>query len=111
MEKLVINGGTPVREKKLPLNAPYFDQADEQAVVQPVREGWVVGDGPKCREFEEAFADYLGVKYALLTTSGTAALDLAFMVLGIEKGEAIIHDFTFTSTVLAPILNGLMFRM
>lgn len=112
MEKLLADSSAPVREKKLSLNLPYFDEDDELAVVQPVRDGWVVGDGPKCREFEEAFADYLGVKHALLTTSGTAALDLAFMALGIEGGgEVIIPDFTFTSTGLAPILNGLQVRL
>lgn len=92
--------------KRIPLYIPYFDKADEEAVAERVRSRWVVGDGPKGRQFEEAFADYLGVRYALLTTSCTAALDLAFMSLGIEKGQAIVPDFTFTSTALAPILNG-----
>lgn len=111
MSKLAVESGSPIREKKLPLNAPYFDKEDEEAVAQTVRSGWVVGDGPKCREFEEAFAKYLGVKYALLTTSCTAALDLAFMSLGLEDGEAIIPDYTFTSTGLAPILNGMDVRI
>lgn len=111
MSKLALESGSPIREKKLPLNAPYFDKEDEEAVAQTVRSGWVVGDGPKCREFEEAFAKYLGVKYALLTTSCTAALDLAFMSLGLGEGEAIIPDYTFTSTGLAPILNGMNVRI
>jgi len=88
-----------------------FDAEDEEAVVGAVRSGWVVGDGPKCREFEEEFARYLGVKYALLTNSCTAALHLAFMSLGLEEGEAIVPDYTFTSTALAPILNGMRIRL
>lgn len=111
MNKLTIQGGKPVRQKKLPLNSPYFDVADEEAVAGTVRSGWVVGDGPKCREFEEQFAKYLGVKYVLLTTSCTAALHLAFMSLGLDEGEAIIPDYTFTSTGLAPILNGMKIRL
>jgi perosamine synthetase len=107
MTKLARDGGIPVRKKALPLNSPFFDAEDQRAVADTVRSGWVVGDGPKCREFEEQFAQYLGVKYALLTTSGTAALHLAFMSLGLEEGEAIIPDYTFTSTGLAPILNGM----
>lgn len=97
--------------KKIPLYIPYFDKEDEEAVAERVRSSWVVGDGPKCREFEKSFADYLGVKYALLTTSGTAALHLAFMSLGLEEGEAIVPDFTFTSTALAPMLCGMQIKL
>lgn len=96
---------------KVPLYIPYFDKDDQEAVAERVRAGWVVGDGPKCREFEEAFADYLGVKYALFTTSCTAALHLAFMSLGLEEGEAIVPDYTFTSTALAPMLNGMSVKL
>lgn len=111
MNKLAICGGKPVRRKKLPLNMPYFDKDDEAAVVGSIRSAWVVGDGPKCKQFEEEFARYLGVKYALLTTSCTAALHLAFMSLGLEDGEAIVPDFTFTSTALGPILNGMKIKL
>lgn len=53
-------------------------------------------------------AGYLGVKHAFFTTSCTAALDLAFMIKDFPAGsEVIVPDFTFTSTALAPILNGL----
>jgi len=97
--------------KKIPLYIPYFDKADEEAVVERVRESWVSGYGPKCREFEENFANYLGVKYALLTTSCTAALDLAFMCLAFEKGEVIVPDYTFTSSALAPMLNNLDIKL
>ena len=96
---------------KIPLYVPYLDKSDEEAVSERIREKWIVGDGPKCREFEKEFADYLGVKYVLLTTSCTAALDLAFMALELEKGEVIIPDYTFTSSALAPMMNGLDIRL
>lgn len=111
MDKLAIEGGIPVRQNKLPLNNPYFDADDEEAVAGAIRSGWVVGDGPKCREFEEEFANYLGVKYALLTTSCTTALHLAFMSVGLNSGEAIVPDYTFTSTALAPLLNGMKIKL
>lgn len=111
MSKLAINGGKPIRKGKLPLNIPYFDKDDEEAVAERIRTAWVVGDGPKCKEFEKVFSEYLGVKYTLLTTSCTAALHLAFMALGLEEGEAIVPDFTFTSTALGPILNGMKIRL
>lgn len=97
--------------QKIPLYIPYFDKDDEEAVAERIRSAWAVGDGPKCREFEKAFAEYLGVKYVLLTTSCTAALHLAFMSLGLEEGEAIVPDFTFTSTALAPMLCGMQIKL
>lgn len=109
--RLAIDGGKSIRKKKIPLTLPYFDKADEETVVESLRSAWVSGDGPKCREFEEAFAKYLGVKHAILVTSCTAALHLAFMITGLEEGEAIVPDFTFTSTALGPILNGMDVRL
>ncbi|MBU1863564.1 MAG: DegT/DnrJ/EryC1/StrS aminotransferase family protein [Candidatus Omnitrophica bacterium] len=106
--ELAINGGTPVREKLIPINAPYFDQDDYKAVEMAMRSTFVSGDGPECRKFEEKLKKYLNVKYAFFTTSATAALDLAFMVKDFPEGsEVIVPDFTFTSTALAPILNQL----
>jgi perosamine synthetase len=65
--------------------------------------GWI-GLGPKTAEFEEKFADYIGVKYAVGVNSGTAALHLANLVLGISKDdEVIVPSMTFISTALAPL--------
>ena len=98
----------PLRNSVLPLNRPYFDATDEDAVVQALRSTFVSGDGPECRSFERELADYLGAKHALFTNSCTAALDLAFMVKEFPQGsEVLVPNFTFTSTALAPILNGL----
>ena len=106
--KLAIDGGTPVREKVLPLNLPFFDQDDMKSVVDTMQSTFVSGDGPQCREFEKDLAKYLGAKHAFFTTSCTAALDLAFMVREFPRdSEVIVPNFTFTSTALAPILNGL----
>ena len=105
---LALNGGQPVRKEMLPLLVPYFDDQDYGIVVDTLKSTFVSGDGPQCREFEKALADYLGAKYVFFTTSCTAALDLAYMVKGFEaEGEVLVPDFTFTSTALAPILNNL----
>ncbi len=58
-------------------------------------------------EFERAFADYLGVKYALAVTSGTAALKVALKALGIGTGDEVITQaFTFVATVEAIVDAG-----
>jgi len=68
--------------------------------------GWI-GLGPKTAEFEERFADYIGVKYAVGVNSATAALHLANYVLGIKEGdEVIVPSMTFVSTALAPLYSG-----
>jgi len=68
--------------------------------------GWI-GMGPKTKEFEEKFAKYIGVKYAVALNSATAALHLANLVLGIKDGdEVIVPAMTFVSTALAPLYCG-----
>ncbi|MCK4818762.1 DegT/DnrJ/EryC1/StrS family aminotransferase [bacterium] len=68
--------------------------------------GWI-GLGPKTQEFEERFAEYIGVKYAVGVNSATAALHLACYVLGLkESDEVIVPPMTFVSTALAPLYCG-----
>lgn len=110
MERLAINGGAPVSEKKIPLTVPYFDENDINEVTDSLRTAWVAGNGKKSRLFEKEFSNYLGVKHAFLTTSCTAALDLAFMALELKDGEVIVPDFTYTSTAVIPLRNGLDVR-
>lgn len=108
MSKLALEGGKPIRETPLPINQPYFDEDDFRNVQKAMESTFVSGDGPECRAFERELATYLGVKHAFFVTSATAALDLAFMVRSFPRGsEVIVPDFTFTSTALGPILNGL----
>lgn len=105
---LAINGGRPIREVMLPLTAPHFDKDDFDILMKTVKSTYVSGDGPECRAFEKQLGAYLNVKHVFFTTSCTAALDLAFMIKDFPEGsEVIIPNFTFTSTALAPILNGL----
>lgn len=63
----------------------------------------------KVREFEEKFAKYMGVKYALGVASGTAALRVALAALGIGPGDEVITQaFTFVATVEAIMESGAM---
>lgn len=58
-------------------------------------------------EFERAFAEYLGVKYALAVSSGTAAVQVALKALGVKPGDEVITQaFTFVATVEAIVDVG-----
>jgi len=61
----------------------------------------------KVKEFEKEFADYCGVKHALAVSSGTAALKVALMALGIGPGDEVItQGFTFVATWEAILETG-----
>lgn len=76
-----------------------------QAVSEVIKSGWL-GLGPKTEEFEEKFAQYIGVNYAVGTNSATAALHLALKVIAVEGGEVITTPMTFISTNHAILYNN-----
>lgn len=77
------------------LAAPEIHEQEIQAVAEVLRSGFLV-QGKHVREFERAVASYVGVKEAVAVSSGTAALHLALLALGIgPEDEVILPDFTF----------------
>jgi len=82
----------------IPIAKPLMGEEEKRAVVQVLESG-MLASGPKVEKFEKMFAEYVGVKYAVATTSGTAALHLALLSLGIGKGdEVIVPSFSFIAT-------------
>lgn len=61
---------------------------------------WLTNKGPVVQEFEEAIADYLGVKHCIAMCNGTVALEIAIRALGL-RGEVIVPSFTFIATAHA----------
>lgn len=105
---LAINGGKPVSKATIPIHKPWLDDADKQAIIDAFDSTFISGDGPACREFEQALADYIGVKHALFMNSATSALELAFRVMDFPAGsEVIVPCFTYTSTALGALYNNL----
>jgi len=80
-----------------------------EAVTSVLKSGILTsknGDGPYVKRFEETFAKYMGVKYALSLCSGTAALHAALMAAEIGKDdEVIVPSFTFAATAEAVALQ------
>lgn len=82
----------------IPLTRPYFNQEEIREVKKVLDSGWV-SQGPKTKEFEKKFAKYLGVKYAIAVSNGTAALHLSLLALNIKRGdEVLVADYTFPAT-------------
>ena len=105
-EVLAIYGGSPVRKTLLPYGRQSIDESDIQAVVDTLRSDWLT-TGPKVGEFEEAIAAWVGAKYAVSFSSGTAALHAAAFAAGLQAGdEAITSPMTFAATANCVLYQG-----
>ncbi len=83
-----------------------LDDDDIEAVVEVLRGGALTA-GPKVAEFEEAFADKVGAKEAVVCSNGTTALHLAAVGAGLGQGDAaIVPAITFLSTANAVRMAG-----
>lgn len=86
-------------EPAISMSAPDVDESDVAAVVEVLRSGRLAL-GPWAERFEEELAAYAGVPHAVAVSSGTAALHLALVALGIGPGaEVLVPSFTFSASV------------
>ena len=85
----------------IPFSRPWIDDTEIEAVSEVLASKWI-STGARVREFERAFAEYLGVKHAIAVSSCTAALHLSLVVTGIGVGDEVITTpYTFTATAEA----------
>lgn len=90
----------------LRLSLPHVDEAAIAAVGEVLRNGQLV-HGAQGNAFEAELQQWLGVKHAVLVSSGTAALHLALLALDIGPGDAVlVPDFTFPATANVVLLSG-----
>jgi len=82
----------------IPIAKPLIAEEEKQAVIEVLNSG-VIAAGPKIIEFEKKFASFVGTKYAIATTSGTSALHLGLLSLGVNKDdEVIVPSFSFIAS-------------
>lgn len=94
--------------KFIDLNAQYKSLKKEidEEIEKVLRKGDFIL-GPKVGEFEEKLAKYVGRKYAITCSDGTAALQLAYMAYGIGQGDAVFcPDMTFIASIEPACLLG-----
>jgi UDP-4-amino-4,6-dideoxy-N-acetyl-beta-L-altrosamine transaminase len=90
----------------IPYGRHSIDEKDIEAVVEVMRSGWLT-QGPKIAEFEEALATYCGTRYAVVFSSGTAALHAAYAAIELRPGDKIITSpITFVATANAALYLG-----
>src|SRR5206468_6339964 len=90
----------------IPFARPEFDAAELRAVGEVLSSGWVT-QGPAVARFEEMFADRVGARCAVATSSCTTALHLALVLAGVEPGDEVIcPSYSFIATANAALYIG-----
>ena len=98
----------PVRKNFLPFSRPDIEQTEIDEVVDTLHSGWIT-TGPKTKEFERRFAEYIGARHAIAVNSCTAALHIALAAAGIGPGDEVITSpltFCSTANVIVHVSSG-----
>lgn len=104
--KLAIDGGSPVRDMPLPYGRQWINEQDIEAIVN-VLKGDFLTTGPSIQQFEQAVAGYVGVRYAVAFSNGTAALHGACFAAGIGAGDEVITTpITFAASANCVLYLG-----
>ncbi|MEI8181289.1 MAG: DegT/DnrJ/EryC1/StrS family aminotransferase [Desulfomonile sp.] len=91
----------------IPVCEPLLDGREAKYVMDCMETNWISSAGKYITLFEEKFSQYCGVKYGVACSSGTTAIHLALVSLGIGPGdEVIIPDFTLIVSANTVILTG-----
>jgi dTDP-4-amino-4,6-dideoxygalactose transaminase len=90
----------------IPFHRPSVGEDEITAVAEVMRSGWLTS-GPKVEEFEAAFAEATGAKYAVAVNSATAALHLGLEAMGVGPGsEVVVPTYTFTASAAVVLHLG-----
>lgn len=94
---------------RIPANKPYFpkpQRSEIAAEITRILEGGILTQGPWVKKLEESFAEYVGTKYAIATSSGTCALEILLRYFDVKDREVIVPTNTFIATGNAVIFAG-----
>jgi dTDP-4-amino-4,6-dideoxygalactose transaminase len=95
-----------IKVNNLPYFQPFIGNEEIEAVVDTLKSGWLI-NGPKVAKFEDAICQYTDAPNVVCVASGTAALHLSLIALGIGDGDEVITSpFTFAATGNAIIHTG-----
>src|SRR5919198_2329580 len=84
-----MGGLSTSRRTMLSFQPPAIGEEEIAAVAETIRSGWLTS-GPKAAELERRMAEYLEAKHVVAVASGTAAMHLALLAVGVEPGDEVI---------------------
>ena len=98
MDKLAIDGGTPVRKKGPIVETDVFEEEELNALIEVARQK-KLRRAEAAEEYERKLAEWFGVKHAIAVSSGTTALHIPMAAFGIGPGdEVIVSPYTFIAS-------------
>jgi dTDP-4-amino-4,6-dideoxygalactose transaminase len=84
-----VDGVSSKRETMLGFQPPAIGDEEIEAVAETLRSGWLT-TGPRAAELERRFAEYVQAEHVLAVASGTAALHLSLLAVGVQPGDEVI---------------------
>ncbi len=91
----------------IPVSEPLISKEAKENIIKAVNTGWISSSGKFIDKFEKKYAEKFKTKYAISVSSGTAALHVALLSLGVGKGdEVIVPAFTMAASWMAVMYTG-----
>jgi pyridoxal phosphate-dependent aminotransferase EpsN len=88
--------------KRIYLSPPHLDGRERELLMQAYDSNWITTLGPQVDAFEKEICEKIGVKHAAALVSGTAALHLSLLMLGVREGDEVLcSDLTFAASANA----------
>src|SRR5699024_9000703 len=107
-QDMPLSGTTPSSQRtasadeRILLSTPDVGPVEEEFLLRAFRGGWIAPTGPDLRAFEDELAAEVGVRHAVGLSSGTAALHMGLLGLGVRPGDAVVTStMTFAATANA----------
>lgn len=97
----------PIKPPRLYLSSPHMSGSEMKYINEAFDQNWIAPLGPNVDAFEKTLASYCDVKHAAALSSGTAAIHLALIMLGVKPGDEVIAStFTFSATINPIVYQG-----
>jgi perosamine synthetase len=94
-------------KRNVPVNTPLLSGNEKKYINECIDTGWISSEGEFIKKFESSFSAYIGMKYGVAVSNGSAALDVAVQALSLQPGdEVILPTFTIISPALSIIRAG-----
>lgn len=86
-------------DERIMLSLPHMGGNELKWINQAFKDNWVVYIGPNVDEFENLLSEYLGHEHVVALASGTSAIHLGLVMLGVAKGDEVIcQSLTFSAS-------------